>query len=157
MLFFFHIRFSKICDLTNKSALTNVFVKSWLRCMLHKQVNVVPKLKSTTKQKQKHSQNIGHFMVFTQGWIMKMWMTVISTEIPLPMVFLGYGFVALIGILDNIQVEVIVWALLILTITPTLVFMILASIGNTLIRQIGLMQMKVFLQNVSINMVSNYY
>ena len=84
-------------------------------------------------------------------------MTVISTEIPLPMDFLAYGFVALIGTLDNIQVEEIVWALLILTITPTLVFMILASIGNTLISQIGLMQMKVFLQNVSINMVSNYY
>ena len=73
------------------------------------------------------------------------------------MVFLAYGFVALIGTLDNIQVQESVWALLILTITPTLVFMILASIGNTLIRQIGLMQMKVFLQNVSINMVSNYY
>ena len=86
-------------------------------------------------------------------------MTVISTEIPLPMDFLAYGFVALIGTLDNIQVEEpeIVWALLILTITPTLVFMILASIGNTLISQIGLMQMKVFLQNVSIDMVSNYY
>ena len=75
-------------------------------------------------------------------------MTVISTEIPLPMDFLAYGFVVLIGKLDNIQVEEIVWALLILTITPTLVFMTLALIGNTLIHQIGLMQMKVFLQNV---------
>ena len=84
-------------------------------------------------------------------------MTVMSTEIPLPMDFLAYGFAALIGTSDNIQVEEIVWALLILTITPTLVFMTLASIGNTLMRQIGLMQMKVFLQNVSINMVSNYY
>ena len=73
------------------------------------------------------------------------------------MVFLAYGFVALIGTLDNIQVDLIVWALLILTITQALVFMTLASIGNTLIRQIGLMQMKVFLQNVSIDMVSNYY
>merc|ERR1719433_544705 len=35
--------------------------------------------------------------------------------------------------------------------------MILASIGNTLIRQIGLMQMKVFLQNVSINMIVNTF
>ena len=37
MLVFFHIGFSKIYDLTNKSALTNEFVKSWLRCIQFQQ------------------------------------------------------------------------------------------------------------------------